>query len=104
MAEKGTLLFKDKQVKILTALANKDQEWYLSSLAKAADATYVHTSKFITRCEQLGLVNVTKHGKIKTLTLTDKGAEVAGGIAKVIEKMAVKLEEVVQPPAPPEKK
>ena len=99
MAEnQGILLFKEKQIKILTALMDKSQAWYLTTLAREANATYVHTSKFVTRCEKLGLISVVKHGKIKTLTLTDKGTEIASGIARIIEKMAVKLEEAPQQP------
>lgn len=101
-ANPGALLFKEKQIKVLLALLNKEQEWNTTGLAKAADATYVHTSKFVTRCEKLGLVQFVKHGKIKALTLTPKGNEVAEGISKVIEKMNLKVEpaapEAVVPP------
>ncbi|MDE1869856.1 MAG: hypothetical protein KGH71_02615 [Candidatus Micrarchaeota archaeon] len=89
----GALLFKEKQTKVLLAMLDKAQEWNTTSLARAAGATYVHTSKFLTRCEKMGLVQVTKHGKIKALTLSPKGIEVTEGIAKIVEKMAAKLEE-----------
>lgn len=99
----GALLFKEKQIKVLLAMLDKAQEWNTTGLARAAGATYVHTSKFVTRCEKIGLVAVVKHGKIKALTLTPKGNEIAEGISKVVEKMTVKPEE---PPAitPVEKK
>ncbi|MGI0141579.1 MAG: hypothetical protein ACREBF_02940 [Candidatus Micrarchaeales archaeon] len=96
--KEGALLFKEKQIRILLALSNKEQEWNLTTISRAANATYVHTSKFVTRCEGLGLIHVVKHGKIKALSLTPKGNEIADGIAKIIEKMAVKIEEVPQPP------
>ena len=88
----GALLFKEKQIKVLLAMLDKAQEWNTTSLARAAGATYVHTSKFLTRCEKMGLVQVVKHGKIKALTLSPKGIEVTEGISKVLEKMATKEE------------
>ena len=91
MAQKeGLLLFKEKQIKVLLALADKSQEWYLSRLAGAAGATYVHTSKFITRCEVLGMINVVKHGKVKTISLTEKGNAIVKGISGIMEQIALK--------------
>ena len=89
----GTLLFKDKQIGIILALSDKGQEWNITSLARAANATYVHTSKFVARCEGLGLIQVVKHGKIKALSLTEKGSEIAGNISRIVEKLAIKPEE-----------
>ncbi|MDE1761707.1 MAG: winged helix-turn-helix transcriptional regulator [Candidatus Micrarchaeota archaeon] len=97
----GALLLKEKQARIILALTDKGQEWYLTSLAQAAKATYVHTSRFVARCEALGLIQVVKHGKIKTLSLTEKGSEVAKGIASIMERTVAKVEE---PAAPQEKK
>lgn len=97
----GTLLFKEKQIKILLALLDKGVEWNTTGLAKAAGATYVHTSKFLTRCEKMGLVQVVKHGKIKALTLSPRGIEITEGVSKVVEKLAMKVEPVqeAEPPA-----
>ena len=92
VANQGTLLFKEKQIKILLALLDKQQEWNTTSLARAAAATYVHTSKFLARCEKMGLVQVVKHGKIKALTLSPKGIEVSEGISRIVERMAMKEE------------
>lgn len=105
MAEKeGALLFKEKQIKILLALSDKSKGWNLTEVSKAAGATYVHTSKFVTRCEDLGIIQVEMHGKIKTLNLTPKGREIAEGISKIVERMNVTPVETVQVPEPAEKK
>ena len=82
----GTLLLKDKQVKILSALSNRGREWHLTDLAKETNVTYVHISKFIKRCEACGIVESEKHGRVKKLVLTDKGAEVAKNVASIIER------------------
>jgi predicted transcriptional regulator len=71
------ILIKEKHAKILIALKNQSQSWYISSLARATNTTYVHTCNFISACEKLNLVYNEKHGKIKTVKLTDKGSKVA---------------------------
>ncbi|MDE1850303.1 MAG: winged helix-turn-helix transcriptional regulator [Candidatus Micrarchaeota archaeon] len=105
MAEKeGALLFKEKQIKILLALSDKSKGWNLTEVSKAAGATYVHTSKFVSRCEELGIVQVEMHGKIKTLSLTPKGTEIADGISKIVERMSVVSKAEPAQIPPPEKK
>ncbi len=74
------LILKDKQARLITALANKEKRWSISSLALYTNVTYVHTSRFISRCEELGIVSAEKHGRKKTLALTEKGNEIATGI------------------------
>src|SRR5208282_4345097 len=86
---KGTILFKDKQIRIILALSDHTKEWHLTTLAQAASATYVHTSKFVTRCESLGIISVQRHGKIKSLFLTEKGNEIAKNISSIIEKISI---------------
>lgn len=71
------LLLKDKQARILIMLKNTQQPWYLSTLAKASDTTYVHTSNFIRECEKIGIITNEKHGKIKQVRLTEKGHQLA---------------------------
>lgn len=91
------MLFKEKQIKILLALSDKSKGWNLTEVSKAAGATYVHTSKFVTRCEDLGIIQVEMHGKIKTLSLTPKGTEISEGISKIIGKMAEQAVELPEP-------
>lgn len=83
----GPLFFKEKQTRLLLALNNNDKEWHLSDLAKATDVTYIHTSKFISRCESIGLVASEKHGRIKRLYLTDKGKAMAIDLSNIINKI-----------------
>jgi predicted transcriptional regulator len=71
------ILFKDKQLKMLLALKDSSQNWYLSTLAKQASSTYVHACNFVNACESLGIATSEKHGKIKTVKLTDKGYKLA---------------------------
>lgn len=96
VGKSGIILFKEKQIRIIIALIDKSQEWHLANLAQAANATYVHTSKFITACESLGIVGVERHGKIKNIYLTEKGNEIAKSITNIMEKISVKKEEALE--------
>ncbi len=101
----GTLLFKEKQLRLLLALSNTAKEWYLTDLAKAADVTYIHTSRFISRCESAGLVTTEVHGRMKRLFLTAKGKEIAESIMDVVNRINQKentaqQEKQAQQPAP----
>jgi predicted transcriptional regulator len=73
----SSILFKGKQLLIILALKDSSQNWYTSTLAKAAGATYVHTCNFINECIKLGIVTSEKHGKIKEIKLTEKGTKLA---------------------------
>ncbi len=75
--DQGDMLFKKKQLLILLALKDSTQGWYISTLAKAAGATYVHACNFIKECEKMGITTSEKHGKLKMVKLTDKGLKIA---------------------------
>jgi predicted transcriptional regulator len=81
--ENKGIIFKDKQAKILLSLRGSGQEWYISSLAKATNTTYVHTCNFISSCESMGIIKSEKHGKIKVVKLTDKGVQLADMISGI---------------------
>ncbi|MDE1860485.1 MAG: MarR family transcriptional regulator [Candidatus Micrarchaeota archaeon] len=83
----GTLFFKDKQLRLILALTNSAKEWHLSDLSKETNVTYIHTSRFISKCEKYGLVATERHGRIKKLVLTEKGKEIAKGLNSVMEKV-----------------
>ncbi len=85
----GTLFFKDKQVRLLLMLNDKNKEWYISDLAKQANVTYIHTSKFISKCEDFGIVAAEKHGRLKRIYLTEKGRSVAAGVADTLSKVGI---------------
>ncbi len=73
----ASIILKEKQSRILITLRSNQQAWYIASLAKAADTTYVHACNFIKTCETLGLVTNEKHGKIKEIKLTERGIQLA---------------------------
>lgn len=77
------IVLKQKQTKILVALKDTSQNWYISTLAKATGTTYVHTCNFLAACEALGITVSDKHGKLKLIKLTDKGQRLAEMIVAI---------------------
>lgn len=77
------IILKQKQVGILLALRDTSQNWYISSLAKATNTTYVHTCNFLAVCERLGITLSEKHGKLKLIKLTEKGLHLADMVISI---------------------
>lgn len=72
--------FREKPSMMLVELKNAKSEVYASSLAKSIDCTYSHVVKILQEMETEGLVNFDKQGRLKLLTLTKKGVDVANKI------------------------
>ena len=77
------VFFREKPAMMLVELKNAKAEVYASSLAKNIDCTYSHVVKILQQMEQEGLINFDKQGRLKLLTLTKKGSEVANRIDDV---------------------
>ena len=60
---------------------------YASSLAKSVDCTYSHVVKILQEMEKAGLVNFEKQGRLKLLTLTKSGSEIADYIEGIRSKL-----------------
>ena len=71
------VFFREKQAMMLVELKNAKGEIYASSVAKTVDCTYSHVVKILQQMQKAGLINFEKQGRIKLLTLTKTGAEVA---------------------------
>ena len=65
---------------MLVNLRTSKSEVYASSLAKQIDCTYSHVVKVLQEMQKEGLINFDKQGRLKLLTLTRKGTEIAGRI------------------------
>ncbi len=77
------VFFREKPAMMLVILKNAKNEIYASSLAKQVDCTYSHVVKILQEMEKSGLVNFEKQGRLKLLTLTKKGSEVAEHIDNI---------------------
>ena len=68
---------------MLVELKNAKNEVYASSLAKNIDCTYSHVVKILQEMEKEGLVSFDKQGRLKLLSLTKKGMDVANYIDSI---------------------
>lgn len=74
------IFFREKPAMMLVGLKNAKGEVYASSLAKQIDCTYSHVVKILQEMEKSGLINFEKQGRLKLLTLTKQGSDVAESI------------------------
>jgi len=77
------VFFREKPAMMLINLNNAKSEVYASNLAKQVDCTYSHVVKILQQMQKYGLINFNKTGRLKLLTLTEKGKEVAESIEKI---------------------
>ncbi len=77
------VFFRVKPAMMLVELKNAKNEIYASSLAKNIDCTYSHVVKILQEMQKAGLINFDKQGRLKLLTLTKKGIEVADHIERI---------------------
>lgn len=77
------VFFREKPAMMLVGLKNAKSEIYASSLAKQIDCTYSHVVKILQAMEKSGLINFDKQGRLKLLTLTKKGHDIAENIDKI---------------------
>jgi len=71
------VFFREKPAMMLVELKNAKSEIYASSVAKTVDCTYSHVVKILQEMQKAGLINFEKQGRLKLLTLTKMGQEVA---------------------------
>lgn len=78
-----SVFFREKPAMMLVNLKNSKNAIYASSLAKQVDCTYSHVVKILQQMQDASLVNFDKQGRLKLLTLTKKGTEVAQHIESI---------------------
>jgi len=77
------VFFREKPAMMLVELKNAKSEIYASSIAKQVDCTYSHVVKILQEMQKAGLVNFEKQGRLKLLTLTKTGQEIAEKIDSI---------------------
>ena len=81
------LFLREKPAKILLGLKlSKSGTVYTSILSKEADCTYSHTIKILNMLNSMGLVNFEKTGRIKKVTLSDEGWDIAHNLEAILKK------------------
>ena len=79
------VFFRKKPALMLVALRKGGKSRYGSVLAKEVDCTYSHAVKILQEMERSKLVNFEKHGRIKSINLTDTGNKIAEHIERIKE-------------------
>ena len=74
------VFFREKPAMMLVELKNAKSEIYASSIAKTVDCTYSHVVKILQEMQKARLINFEKQGRLKLLSLTKTGQEVADKI------------------------
>ncbi len=77
------VFFREKPAMMLLHLKNAKGGVYASSLAKTVDCTYSHVVKILQLMEKAKLVNFEKQGRLKLLTLTKQGTDIAEHIEAI---------------------
>jgi len=77
------VFFRAKPAMMLVTLNNAKNDMYASSLAKKIDCTYSHVVKILQLMKDAKLVNFDKKGRLKLLTLTKKGKDIAQHIDQI---------------------
>lgn len=78
-------LLRDKPARVFLLLKSKST--YLSDIAKETGTTYVYVTNLASMLQQKGLVTIQAAGKKKTVTLTEKGKEIANAVEELKRKM-----------------
>ena len=78
------VIFREKPANMLVEMRRSSKkEIYASNLAKEVDCTYSHVVKILQEIEKAGLIQFDKQGRLKLLSLTKKGQEIADNIGKI---------------------
>ena len=83
------LLLHEKPAGIILSLKSKEKK-YASVLSKENNCTYTHTLKILDELRDYGIVGFEKDGRIKYVTLTDLGEDVAHeleGLVRYLERV-----------------
>ena len=83
MKDNFDIFFRRKPALMLVALKRIARARYGSILAKEVDCTYSHAVKILQEMEKARLVNFEKHGRIKSIELTESGNRIAEHIEKI---------------------
>jgi len=82
------LFLRKKPVRLLLNIKTGNSPKYVSILAKETDCTYSHTVKLLEVFKDLGIVEFEKHGRIKFISLTQDGIELANNFETIMRKFS----------------
>ena len=78
------LFLRKKPVMMMVKLMSQT-EMYASVLAKQVDCTYSHTVRVLQELKKMKLVNFEERGRIKIISLTKRGKEIAETFERLVK-------------------
>lgn len=78
-------IFREKPVELLIKMLNTKNKIYASVIAKEINCTYSHVVKLLKILEKENLIKFEKQGRLKYLTLTEKGEKLAESLQEAKE-------------------
>lgn len=78
-------IFREKPVELLIKMLNTKNQIYASVIAKEINCTYSHVVKLLKILEKENLIKFEKQGRLKYLTLTEKGEKLAESLQEAKE-------------------
>ncbi len=97
MATKDVLLHP-KNALVLTSLKDGTKRWYASSLARQSGLSYVYVTELLSTFEKEGVVEVKKEGKIRHVSLTERGQKIVLALEELTGKLAALAPAAPTPP------
>ena len=88
MGMEPKLFLHEKPVRALVTLSDTKRTWYAHLLSKEIDCSYAHLVKVLDQFEESGLVDFHKEGRVKLLSLTKKGEELAHDFETVLMRLS----------------
>ena len=89
------LFLREKPARVLLGLKTSKDYVYATMLAKEADCTYSHTIKILNLFKKLNIVDFEKTGRIKKVSLTDDGWDIAHNLEAMLKKF-LQIEEAIE--------
>ena len=81
------LFSSEKTAMVLMALAESSGSSYSQVLAREIGSVYCHAVNIVNRLEEMGIVTSEKQGRVKYITLTKDGWEIANYIKAIQDKI-----------------
>lgn len=94
MATRDVILHPKNAI-VVTSLKDDTKKWYAGSLARQSGLSYVYVTELLAMFEKDGVIDIKKEGKVRRVTLTEKGQKIATALDELIGKLAA-----IAPPAP----
>ena len=94
--EFNELFLRDKPVEMLVLLKRGGGPKYATQISKGVDCTYSHTIKVLNKFRDLGLVEFKKRGRIKLVSLTPNGEEIAHQFEGLVKKFERENEKIME--------